>query len=167
MANRYWLRGQTKNGFDVTIALVGQSKVGKTSLVKALTNEFDWKQVPTKGVDETFFTWVSPEGKRIELRVLDFGFQRWNVIQNKIISEADGVILCFDHSQPLNDEYATLWIEPLRHHVPLVICGTKSDKANRIDDRVKLIAKHFDIPLVSTSAKENVGVQKPFSLLLK
>jgi len=91
------------NDYDVLfkVLLIGESAVGKSSLVKRYTDdEYDGKFISTIGVDFSVKT-IDRNGKRVKLQVWDTaGQERFRSITTSYYRNADGIILTHDLTDP-------------------------------------------------------------------
>lgn len=89
------------NDFQFKVLLIGDSAVGKSSLVKRYTDdEYDGKFISTIGVDFSVKT-IDRNGKRVKLQVWDTaGQERFRSITTSYYRNADGIILTHDLTDP-------------------------------------------------------------------
>lgn len=151
------------------IVLLGDSSVGKTSLVHCFTTDsFDPHLANTIGA-----AFISKEhtssNRTIKFEIWDTaGQERYKSLTPMYYRNAKVALVCFDLSQPQESfERARYWIEQLAVLGPLDIkikvVGNKEDLGEHAD---LLIIRKFcsdkNLPLMITSAKSGKGVTKLF-----
>ena len=105
--------------------LIGETGVGKSSLMKAFTKEeFEATYTPTQGLDFkvsylesigcTLEVWDSPNQKRFKS------------IGRDLYSKRDAIVLCFDLNASEPIEYCEMKLEEIKDKV-VFLCGLKSD----------------------------------------
>ena len=146
------------------IIIVGDSNVGKTSLVKMIRNkEFEEKHIHTLGVEVSVL--------RIQNNTLNTwdtsGSERFGGGREGYYIGAKGAIIMFDVTNI--DSYNNLlsWYTKVRNvcgDIPIVICGNKIDNEEIIDD----ISFHndFNLHYCAISCKTNDNIEAPFSYLI-
>lgn len=150
------------------VCLIGDGNVGKTTLVKRLTQgDFVQEYIPTLGCD------VTP------LKYNNVCFNIWDCSGNENRGLGDGyfvqshaAIIMFDLTSINSFRNVKKWITSFTRvngPVPIVICGTKCDLVRKVsneDIRALLNnckrAKYFDI-----SSKTNYNFVNPFNELVK
>ncbi|XP_064478732.1 mitochondrial Rho GTPase 1-like isoform X1 [Ornithodoros turicata] len=118
---------------DVRILLVGDSGVGKTSLILSLVSEEFPPDVPPRAEEITIPADVTPE--RVPTRIVDFSTQEQD-LENlaEEISKANVVCIVYavDNDDTI-DKITEYWLPLIReqlgeeHHTPVVLVGNKVD----------------------------------------
>jgi len=157
------------------VVLLGEGRVGKTSLVLRYTqNSFEEKTPST--VQASFQTKrLNLDGQSINLSVWDTaGQERFHALGPIYYRDANGALLVYDITD--NDSFVRVqnWVKELRkmlgQDIVLAIAGNKSDlERNRVvpvdkaeSYAISVGAKHYH-----TSAKLNKGVNEMFLELTK
>jgi len=116
---------------DVTVVMVGDSKVGKSALAKKFrTGQFESGY--TKTGFETLSTSLVIEGKRVKFTIYDTSGSRGaNTHREIAYREADVFLLCYKISDPTTLFGAiNHWIPELREHAsatPVLLVGCQTD----------------------------------------
>eukprot|EP00053_Salpingoeca_punica_P006510 m.61502 g.61502 ORF g.61502 m.61502 type:complete len:214 (+) comp13727_c0_seq1:268-909(+) len=163
------------------ILIVGQSNVGKTSIVMRYTqNKVPGNYKMTIGVDFFSKTVTLQDGKDIQLQLWDIaGQERFSAMSPIYYRNADACVIVFDLSTKKTFEEVGKWKESLanhaddyfRHqnkHFPVFLMGNKADKLphvikkGEIDDTVKKegLLEYFEV-----SALTSNGVREAFKVI--
>ena len=156
------------------IIVIGESRVGKTSLIKRYTkDQFGGVYLTTVGIDFQNKT-IEIEDKKVKLQVWDTaGQERFRNVAKNYFQSTQGFLLVFDITdkesfQKLND----FWIGQLKMNAPekakSVLVGNKSDLAGQrqvsIEDAEEF-AKDNNLKYYEVSAKEGTKVVELFFYL--
>jgi Ras-related protein Rab-1A len=156
------------------IIVIGESRVGKTSLIKRYTkDQFGGVYLTTVGIDFQDKT-IEIEDKKVKLQVWDTaGQERFRNVAKNYFQSSNGFLLVFDITdkesfQKLND----FWMDQLNMHAPKkaksVLVGNKSDLAGQrqvsIEDAEEF-AKDNNLKYYEVSAKEGTKVVELFFYL--
>ena len=154
--------------------VLGESRVGKTSLIKRYTkDQFGGVYLTTVGIDFQNKT-IEIEDKKVKLQVWDTaGQERFRNVAKNYFQSSNGFLLVFDITdkesfQKLKD----FWIEQLKMNAPekakSVLVGNKSDLAGQrqvsIEDAEEF-AKNNNLKYYEVSAKEGTKVVELFFYL--
>nr|XP_032642067.1 ras-related protein Rab-18 [Chelonoidis abingdonii] len=165
-------RGHTDH---VEILIIGESGVGKSSLLLRFTDDtFDPELAATIGVDFKVKT-ISVDGNKAKLAIWDTaGQERFRTLTPSYYRGAQGVILVYDVTR--RDTFVKLdnWLNELetyctRNDIVKMLVGNKIDKENRAVDRnegLKFARKHSML-FIEASAKTCDGVQCAFEELVE
>lgn len=167
-----------KRGRDATsvvrVLMIGDSGVGKTSLVLRYDEDsFSHKFVTTIGVDYRDKL-VEIDGKRVKLQIWDTaGQERFRSLTSNFFSRADGMVLTYDVGDRTSFEHLRNWMTEINKHAPddvnIVVCGAKCDLD--VQDRQVTIeegrelAQAFSVPYFEASAKKSINVENMFMSL--
>ena len=122
--------------FNITI--LGESMVGKTSIIKCLkNNEFKDEGILTAGID-SYLDEAVLDGKKYKFKIFDTaGQERFRSISNTTIKFSEGFMVIFsvidkDSFQKIGD-----WIESIKETVEIstksiYLIGNKIDAPNRV-----------------------------------
>ncbi|CAD8124729.1 unnamed protein product [Paramecium sonneborni] len=145
------------------VALIGDSRSGKSSLLRSLKGEeFLYESQETVGVD---FYQRSLDFKNINytFKLYDTsGCEAYRLILNRLLSQIDAVIIFFDASQDKYLEQITRWchlIENELRTIPTFLIGNKID----IQDLSLNSDISLKLPVFYVSAKTGENVQKCFN----
>jgi small GTP-binding protein len=158
------------------IVLLGEGRVGKTSLVTRFVNDtFDDAQAST--IQAMMFSKkkVTIDGECVDLAIWDTaGQERFHALGPIYYRNADGAVLVYDITDADTLEKVKLWVKELKavvgDGIHLVICGNKADmQAQRDVD--ELVAQRYAAVQgavhFNTSAKLNVNVSEAFTALAR
>ncbi|XP_009553739.2 ras-related protein Rab-18-B [Cuculus canorus] len=167
-------RGMEAAGLTVKLLLVGDSAVGKSSLLLRFTGgAFDPSQKPTIGVDFKVKKMVI-DGHAVQLAIWDTaGQERFRTLTPSYYRGAQGVILVYDVTR--KDTFAGLesWLNELevyttKSNTVKMLVGNKTDKPDREVERKEGLqfARKRSLLFMETSAKTQDGVQLAFEELV-
>jgi len=171
------LRAKSKNfaeaDFTVKIVMVGESGVGKSSLLKRFSNnEFVASHFTTIGVDFEMRT-IELEGKRAKLHIWDTaGQERFHNIVTCYYRGADSILLVFDVTLLSSFENIRFWLDEAKKYAvddaQFVLVANKTDMVReRVVSlqQIQALASSLDMPFVETSAKDASNVDRCFSMI--
>lgn len=161
--------------FDVQVKLlmVGESGVGKTSLLIRYTNDtFSNNFVSTIGIDFKIKT-IQLKGKLVKLQLWDTaGQERFRTITVSYFRGAQGILIVYDVSNRESFEHVKDWIGQIEQHadfsVNKILVGNKCDmKETRqvSEEEGQELAALYGIPFFETSPKLNINVSDVFEKL--
>ena len=156
----------------IKIALLGDSRVGKSTIVNKFINlDFKDDLLSTIGSDRFETKFTLKNGEKIKLIIWDTaGQERFRSIALKALKAVQGVILVFDLTKRDTFDNVNKWIETANENLKtpnLVLFGNKADldktmwkvtKEEAEDFAQKLNMKYFE-----TSAKTRQGLEDGFS----
>lgn len=126
------------------IILAGNSRVGKSTLFKRITDQEYMESIPTVGVDYKCL-YKNYDDKKIKICIWDTaGQERFKNIIKSYFNQVAGIILMFDLSN--YETYVTLqeWIDLINkenrcdHEHPILLIGNKSDSTTIIHPNKQL-----------------------------
>ena len=170
---------ETKNA-KFKIALLGDSTVGKTSIIKRLiNNDFKESQLSTIGAEQNTKTIKLNENSEEEilctLQIFDTaGQEKFRSITPNYIKNADGIVLVFDLTNYSSFENIKYWIKQIHNNkkyenLPFIIVGNKYDLKDEIvvqEDKIKFNGKNSE-NFFYCSAKDNYNVYEIFETISK
>ena len=161
------------------VCLVGDSGVGKTSLIrKFVYDEFSDKYLTTVGTKITKKKLVVPNPKGdgeigVDMAVWDImgqhGFRV--LLQEAYFFGVDGIIAVCDLTRSETLEGAEDWLDSTRECagvVPVITVGNKNDledQRNVKEEDLKGVAKKYDAECYTSSAKTGKNVEQMFGAL--
>ncbi|NXR51716.1 RB18B protein, partial [Hippolais icterina] len=167
-------RGMEPAGLTVKLLLVGDSAVGKSSLLRRFTDgAFEPGLKPTVGIDFKVKKMVV-EGRAVQLAIWDTaGQERFRALTPNYYRRAQGVVLVYDVTR--KDTFTGLgkWLNEVEMYTTSsstvkMLVGNKTDKPDREVERkegLQLARKH-SLLFIETSAKTQDGVQHAFEELV-
>ena len=172
------LRSQSEDNYDekIKIMLIGESKIGKTSLIsRYCNNEFlGGIYLSTIGIDFQIKHLVLNK-KNIRLQIWDTaGQERYRNIAKNYFQSTDGFVIVYDISNTESFEKLDYWIEQIKansqEYTKMILFGNKCDIIE--DRKIKKeegeeYAKNNNINFFEVSAKEGTNVDKAFESFVK
>ena len=161
--------------FDVKykIMVLGESKVGKTSLIKRYTkDQFGGVYLTTVGMDFQDKI-IEIEDKKVRLQVWDTaGQERFRNVTKSYFQSSQGLVLVYDITDRESFENINFWMENVKKNAPenvkLILVGNKYDLANErkvtIEDGENK-ARNYNIKFFESSAKDGTNVNELFFYL--
>ena len=158
---------------SLKILLIGDSQVGKTSLLLKYTEHvFPEEHIATIGV-EYKDKFIIKDNYNIRLQIWDTaGQERFHSITKNIYRNANGVLFVYDITNQESFNNIKNWIKDLQNvgnDIKGVIIGNKLDLEQKRDvskEDLEEIGKKNQMPFLETSAKQNINVNEGFDLLV-
>jgi Ras-related protein Rab-8A len=164
----------------IKILMLGDSGVGKTSIINRLTNnEFNQtKLVSTIGIDFKVIK-VVVDGTPIQVQVWDTaGSEKFHKITTTYYKGCNGIMLVYDVSNRASLENIDYWISNIKSHgsesVHVALIGNKIDirESNHTSDIVstaegQAVADKYSIPYSETSAWTSTNLHESFHYLIE
>ena len=167
---------ENKTGyFDVKykIMVLGESKVGKTSLIKRFTkDQFGGVYLTTVGMDFQDKI-IEIEDKKIRLQVWDTAEQeRFRNVTKSYFQSSHGLLVVYDITDKESFEKINFWMKNIKENAPenakLILVGNKCDLANERQvsyEEGEKKASDYNIKFFESSAKEGTNVKEFFFYL--
>ena len=167
---------ENKTGyFDVKykIMVLGESKVGKTSLIKRFTkDQFGGVYLTTVGMDFQDKI-IEIEDKKIRLQVWDTaGQERFRNVTKSYFQSSHGLLVVYDITDKESFEKINFWMKNIKENAPenakLILVGNKCDLANERQvsyEEGEKKASDYNIKFFESSAKEGTNVKEFFFYL--
>ncbi|EGC32269.1 Rab GTPase [Dictyostelium purpureum] len=155
------------------VLLIGDSDVGKTSIVKRFSDDtFDEEVLTTIGV-EFKMKEVKVDGKKVDLCIWDTaGQEKFRALISSYYRGAHGIILTYDVTKRDTFENLNYWLNEVenfanRSNLVKLLVGNKIDKENREISREEgaEFAKKKAMLFIECSAKTKIGIQQAFEEL--
>ncbi len=155
------------------IMVLGESKVGKTSLIKRYTkDQFGGVYLTTVGMDFQDKI-IEIEDKKVRLQVWDTaGQERFRNVTKSYFQSSHGLLVVYDITDKESFEKINFWMENIKNNAPekakLILVGNKCDLANErkvtIEDGENK-ARNYNIKFFESSAKDGTNVNELFFYL--
>ena len=165
------------NMFEVRLVTLGDSKVGKTSLIlRYVDDEFNLNYLSTMGFDLKIKKIKLSNNKEVKVKIFDTaGQERFKSIASNYLKKAEGIILVYDITDRISFENIDNWVDDInkegKNSKPIILIGNKSDKederAIKKDEGEKL-AKNCcgGIKFYETSCQTGENVEKAINDLV-
>jgi small GTP-binding protein len=155
----------------IRLALLGDSAVGKTSIISTFLNyEFNEDFISTIGWDKRKKTIKLENGKKIDLSIWDTaGQERFHSVALKVIRKAQGIVVVFDLTKKGTFDNVVNWLDIIKdnfNEVTIVLFGNKCDCESLREvttEEATEFAQKKNIPYFETSAKNNINIEEGFS----
>ena len=156
---------KNSNKVDFSVILVGDSYVGKTSIIKKfMNNEFSGETKCTINVDFCCKYLKIDKNLYAKLIIHDTaGQEKYRSLTRSYYKNAKGIILVFDLTNENSFLKLNKWIDDISENtedIVLILVGNKADLSDRKVDKIKAekYAKERDIKYIETSAKEGTNI---------
>ena len=132
-------KNEKKKMFEAHLVTLGDTKVGKTSLIlRYIDNFFNMNYLSTIGIDSKIKKITLSNGEEIKVKISDTaGQERFKSIASNYMKKANGILLVYDITDKLTFENINKWAEEINKDEektkPILLIGNKSDKS---DERV-------------------------------
>jgi Ras-related protein Rab-11A len=152
--------------------VIGDSKVGKTSIIQRYTNNtFTHSTLSTIGSDFTNKI-ISISNSVINLNIWDTaGQERFRCLTSQYYKRASGILIVFDLTSRESFEGINAWLDDLKRNsdedktIKLLI-GNKSDLPRKVSfEQAKNFASRRSLNYLETSALEDLNISKAFEEL--
>ncbi|KAM5181961.1 ras-related protein Rab-42 [Mantella aurantiaca] len=163
--------------FQFRVLLLGDSGVGKTSLLRRYTNEeFSETTGPTVGVDFCCRIEEPEDGVKVRLQFWDTaGQERYRAVTRSYYRNAACVILLFDLTARKTFENIQNWYQEVTeraqpHPLIFLLLGTKSDLRTLRDvtrEEAQNVANAINAPYLETSARSGSNISAALSLICR
>jgi small GTP-binding protein len=169
---------QTEENYDekVKIMVLGDSKIGKTSLIsRYCNNEFLGGQyLSTVGIDFQV-KYLEIDKKTIRLQIWDTaGQERYRNIAKSYFQSTDGFVIVYDITNEESFEKLDFWFEQINTNAPkiakTILFGNKSDMKDErkvSKEEGEKYAKDNELTFFEVSAKDGSNVNEAFEHLVK
>ena len=165
----------TIDDFDIKlkIMVLGESMVGKTSLITRYTNDkFGGRYLCTVGIDFQKKK-IEKNGKRVLLQIWDTaGEERFRNVTKNYFQASQGFILAYDINNKDSFEKVQYWVEEIKlnaeEKIKCILIGTKSDLDKRevSEEEGQNLAEKYGYKFLETSAKDNINIDETFQALV-
>jgi len=165
---------QLPEGTTLKILLVGDSTVGKTSIIcRFADGMFNETQEQSIEVDfPSKLKEIDVDGSKLKLQIWDTaGQEKFRTITASYYRGAHGVIIVYDISNKESFKNAKHWVRDIELYasesVNRMVVGNKSDLAEKAvsTDEGKQFASDLNAPFLETSAKDGVNITQIFEKL--
>ena len=161
------------------VSLLGDEFTGKTSLlIRFIKDEFSSRYKATLGADflEKKFTTNDisdlKETDEIKMTIWDMaGQEAFKAMASIYLEGSLGLILVFDLNDPKTFESLDDWLKTSKEiceNPEIIVVGNKNDLEQKVSDEdIKEFEQRHNIPIILTSAKEDINVNDVFKTIAK
>ena len=156
---------------SIKLVLLGESSVGKTSIVSRFVNQ-QFTDLQDSTIGAAYFSKLSMiKGENYRLEIWDTaGQERYHSLAPMYYRGAKGAIVVFDITSAHSFEKAKSWISELKltanMNVQITLVGNKTDLQHRrqvLSDTAKNYAEQEELTYIETSAKNNINIDDIFN----
>ena len=163
------------NLIDLKIILLGDSAVGKTSIIgRYVNNSFDGTYKCTIQVEKTVKVLNEDENTSIRLNIWDtVGQEKYKALTRQYYHDSDGAFIVFDLTSRESFDNIKNWINDLKSYgsedTNIIILGNKSDEKNKREISEEEIKNQLnnDYIYLDVSAKTGNNISLAFDKLKK
>ena len=165
----------TIDDFDIKlkIMVLGESMVGKTSLITRYTNDkFGGRYLCTVGIDFQKKK-IEKNGKKVLLQIWDTaGQERFRNVTKNYFQASQGFILAYDLNNKESFEKVQYWVEEIKSNaeekIKCILIGTKCDLDKRevSEEEGQNLGQQYGFKFLETSAKDNININETFETLV-
>ena len=164
-----------KNLIEITIILLGEASVGKTSIVERyLNNSFSEKYKCTVNVDFKTKIINEDENTSVKLNIRDTaGQEKFRSLTKAYYHDCEGAFIIFDLTRKNTFNYVQNWINELNNNankdINIIILGNKLDLSVQRDISSEDIKKAFqnEYYYFDVSAKNGNNISLAFEKMIK
>ena len=161
--------------FDVKLVMLGNSGVGKTSIITRFSKSQFPEAVRATIYTDFIFKDVCIEGKTLRAQVWDTaGQERYRVVTSAYYRDAAGVLLVYDITNYNSFAGVEVWVKELCEFtnlkaLELMLLGNKSDRTEERQVTAQqghTLAQQYGCGFLETSAKTADNIETAFLTLL-
>ena len=157
----------SKIDLNYKLLFIGESDVGKTSLLLRYTDNFFESSLPTVGIDVKY-KYLTYDDKKIRLVIWDTaGEERFRGIAQNYFRGANGIIFVFDITNKETFNKLKIWLNDVKPKINpgtvMVVAENKIDLEEKREvskDLIEEFGEKNEIEIFSTSAKSGKGVSE-------
>ena len=165
-----------KSFYKLKLILLGDSGVGKTSLLSRYMDESFIASKPcTVTADYKIKSLKIDDSTTVEITIWDTcGQEKYRAMTRQFFKDAHGIILMFDVCDKRSFSDLDIWLDEIKKNTPkddvsIVLCGNKIDlKFRNISfEEANNFAKNHGLFYSETSAKEGNNIEVAFEKVTK
>ena len=154
----------------IQLIMVGESGVGKTSLIRRYTNNiFNTNHLETIGI-EFFNKEERINDQIIQIKLWDTaGQERFKSVSVKNLRYSQAAVVVFDLTVKESFNKVTDWLKEIRDYSPKMPVGLFGNKSDLVEERqvkqedIDDLCKREDLEYFETSARNNTGIKEGFA----
>ena len=156
------------------ITMLGDSKVGKTSIVNVFLNlKFVDDNLSTIGKMKLETMKEMKDGKKMKIIILDTaGQERFHSITTSSIKGSNGIVVTFDRTDKTSFKNVENWLNDIQdiiENIPIVLFGNKSDLEDKRvvqKEDIDNFLKAHPLTYFETSAKLDINIKEGFKKII-
>ena len=157
----------------IKLGLLGDSNVGKTSIIFSFLNFKFREKMTTLILDKLETKFISNDGEEKKLILMDNGgAEKFHSIAIKNIKNVDGIILVFDITSRTSFENLSFWINSIKKlskNPFIVLFGNKIDREKSewkvAKEELNKFSEENNIKYLGVSAKTKKGIDEGFNYI--
>ncbi len=159
----------------INIITLGNSSVGKTSLIQRYVDQKFTDTLATIGFDTKQKTKILSNGEKLKVFFYDTsGQEKYNSLSFNYIKNSHGVLLMYDISKKESFLKIEDWLKSIFEHknkdFPVLLLGNKCDLEEEREvtkEEGNQLAKEHNLNFYETSNKDNINIDKAISELVE
>ena len=159
----------------INIITLGNSSVGKTSLIQRYVDEIFKDTLATIGFNAKFKTKILSNGEKLKVYFYDTsGQEKYNSLSFNYIKNCHGILLMYDISKKESFTKIKDWLKNILEHkdkdFPILLLGNKCDleeKREVTKEEGDQLAKELKLNFYETSNKDNINIEKAITELIE
>ena len=165
-------KGESKDLIEFKIITLGDSGVGKTSIIKRYVyNKFDYNSINTIGISYSFKDVILPNGITIQLKLIDTaGQEKYRSLSKSYFKHVNGAFFIFSLNDPSTFANMEQWVNDFNENKEdskvncQYLIGNKNDLEIKVkQEQIEELKEKCNIKeYAPTSAKEDTNIGKIF-----
>ena len=159
----------------INIITLGNSSVGKTSLIQRYVDEIFEDTFATIGFNTKFKNKILSNGEKLKVFFYDTsGQEKYNSLSFNYIKNCHGILLMYDISNKKSFIKIKDWLNNIFEHkdkdFPILLLGNKCDleeKREVTKEEGDQLAKELKLNFYETSNKDNINIEKAITELIE
>ena len=159
----------------INIITLGNSSVGKSSLIQRYVDEKFADTLATIGFNTKFKTKILSNGEKLKVVFYDTsGQEKYNSLSYNYIKNSNGILLMYDISKKESFIKIKDWLNNIFEHkdkdFPILLLGNKCDleeKREVTKEEGDQLAKELKLNFYETSNKDNINIEKAITELIE
>ena len=159
----------------INIITLGNSSVGKTSLIQRYVDEIFEDTFATIGFNTKFKNKILSNGEKLKVYFYDTsGQEKYNSLSFNYIKNCHGILLMYDISKKESFLKIKDWLNNIFEHkdkdFPILLLGNKCDleeKREVTKEEGDQLAKELKLNFYETSNKDNINIEKAITELIE
>ena len=159
----------------INIITLGNSSVGKSSLIQRYVDEKFADTLATIGFNSKYKTKILSNGEKLKVVFYDTsGQEKYNSLSYNYIKNSNGILLMYDISKKESFLKIKDWLKNIYEHkdedFPILLLGNKCDleeKREVTKEEGDQLANELKLIFYETSSKEDINIEKAITELIE